>query len=332
MRRRVSTEGPTPARRGGKRVSEPLATPPGASRQPVTSPPSGGAGQPLVIREWEAVLRRAGQVAVTMVIGESDTGKTTLVTAIANRLVERRQRIAVIDGDLGQSEIGPPTTIGLGRVRRRLGRLGEAEVMGLHFVGVTSPARHLLGVVVGTRRMLDRARARRMQRVVIDTSGLVSGHLGRTLKQAKIDVTDPDLLICLERAGECEHIVSAYAGAKRPEVIRLPAAAAARSRSAEDRRRYREQRLEAYFASARRLGLDLRRVHLRGPGGEELAAGSAIRVSEGTLAGLLDRTRVTLGLGLVRGIDVVAGVIHVEATIPEAEVATVVIGRESYPA
>jgi polynucleotide 5'-kinase involved in rRNA processing len=246
-RRRVSTQGPLPARHGGKRVSEPLTTPPIALREPKIST-SESAGHRVVLPEWEAVLRRAGQVAVTMVIGESDTGKTTLVTAIANSLVERRQRVAVIDADLGQSEIGPPTTIGLGRVRRRLGRLGEAEVMGLHFVGVTSPARHLLGVVVGTRRMLDRARARRMQRVVIDTSGLVSGHLGRTLKQAKIDVTDPDLLICLERAGECEHIASAYAGAKRPELIRLPAASAARSRSAEDRRRYREQRLEAYFA------------------------------------------------------------------------------------
>lgn len=278
------------------------------------------------------MLRRAGQVGVTMVIGESDTGKTTLVTAIANSLVERRQRVAVIDADLGQSEIGPPTTIGLGRVRRRLGRLSEAEVMGLHFVGVTSPARHLLGVVVGTRRMLDRAQARRMQRVVIDTSGLVSGHLGRTLKHAKIDVTDPDLLICLERAGECEHIVSAYAGAKRPEVIRLPAAASTRSRSAEDRRRYREQRLEAYFASARRVTLNLHRVRLLGAGEDEPASGAAIRVSDGTLVGLLDRTRATLGLGLVRGIDVVAGVIHVEATIPEAEVATVVIGRESFPA
>ncbi len=267
-----------------------------------------------------------------MVIGESDTGKTTLVTAIANSLVERRLRVAVIDADLGQSEIGPPTMIGLGRVRRRLGRLADAEVLALHFVGVTSPARDVLGAVVGTRRMLDRARAAGVQRVVIDTSGLVSGPLGRTLKQAKIEVTDPDLLICLERAGECEHIVSAYAGAKRPEVIRLSAATAVRARSADARRRYREQRLEAYFASARRVALDLRRVRLRGPEGEELVSGPATRVSDGTLAGLLDRTRATLGLGLVRGIDVVAGVIHVETTIPEAEVATVVIGRDSYPA
>jgi polynucleotide 5'-hydroxyl-kinase GRC3/NOL9 len=262
-----------------------------------------------------------------MVIGESDTGKTTFVTALANGLLARRYRVAVVDADLGQSEIGPPTTIGLGRVRSPLQRPGDAEVLALYFVGVTSPVRSLLGVVIGTRRMLDRARAARMQRVVIDTSGLVSGHLGRTLKQAKIDATDPDLVVCLERAGECEHIVAAYAGATRPEVIRLTAAAAVRSRTAEDRRRYREARLNEYFASARPVALDLRRVRLHGPSGEAPAG-----VTEGTLVGLLDKTRATLGLGLARGIDVVAGVIHLEATIPETEVATVVIGRELYPA
>jgi polynucleotide 5'-hydroxyl-kinase GRC3/NOL9 len=267
-----------------------------------------------------------------MVIGESDTGKTTFVTALANGLLARRYRVAVVDADLGQSEIGPPPIIGVGRVRTRLHRLADAEVLALHFVGVTSPVRSLLGVVTGTRRMLDRARAARMQRVVIDTSGLVSGHLGRTLKQAKIDATDPDLVVCLERAGECEHIVAAYAGATRPEVIRLTAAATVRSRSAEDRRRYREERLNEYFASARRVALDLRRVRLHGPSGEAPAGGATAGVTEGTLVGLLDKTRATLGLGLVRGIDVVAGVIHLEATIPETEVATVVIGRESYPA
>ena len=286
----------------------------------------------MVPPEWQGAIRRAAQVGVTMVVGESDTGKTTLVTAIANTLLARRLRVAVIDADLGQSEIGPPTTIGLGRVRHRLRRLADAEVIALHFVGVTSPARHLLGAVVGTRRMLDSARAGRFPRIVIDTSGLVSGALGRTLKQAKIEATDPDLVICLERSAECEHIAAAYGPTTRPAVMRVPAAAAARARGADERRGYRQQRLDDYFASARRVGLALSQVCVRGPGGEVLAAGAGTRMMDGTLVGLLDTTRATLGLGIVRGIDVVAGVIHVETPIPEAKVATVVIGRESYPA
>jgi polynucleotide 5'-hydroxyl-kinase GRC3/NOL9 len=279
----------------------------------------------VVPPEWREAIRRAAGAGVTMVIGESDTGKTTLVTAIANTLRARRPGVAVIDADLGQSEIGPPTTIGLGR-------LADADVVALYFVGVTSPARHLLRVVVGTRRMLDRARRARFRRIIIDTSGLVGGPLGRALKQAKIEVTDPDLVICLERAGECGQIVAAYATAARPTVMRVPASAAARPRSPEDRRRYRQQRLDAYFAAARRTALSLGRVRVVDADGEVVAPGSAMSPAEGTLVGLLDATRATLGLGIVRGIDVDAGALYVDTPSPEARVATVVIGRESYPA
>jgi polynucleotide 5'-hydroxyl-kinase GRC3/NOL9 len=266
-----------------------------------------------------------------MVVGESDTGKTTLVTAIANALRARRQRVAVIDADLGQSEIGPPTTIGLGRIPRRLQRLAEAELIALHFVGVTSPAQNLVGVIVGTRRLLDRARAERFARVVIDTSGLIGGVVGRTLKHAKIEATDPDLLICLERAGECDPVVAAYAGGMRPEVMRLPAAPAARPRSAAARRRHRHERLQAYFGGARRVVLDPHRVPVRGPDGEALTAGSGRWVVEGALAGLLDRTRATLGLGIVRDVDDGTGMLHLDATIPAATIASVLLGRERYP-
>ncbi|HEY7365852.1 MAG TPA: Clp1/GlmU family protein [Methylomirabilota bacterium] len=281
--------------------------------------------------EWQEAVRRAQRAAVTMVIGETDTGKTTLVTIIANSLIARGVGVAVIDADLGQSEIGPPTTIGLGRVPRRLGRLADAEVVALHFVGVTSPARHLLGTVVGARRLLDRARAEKLRRAVIDTSGLVSGPLGRTLKQAKIEVTDPDLVICLERAAECDHIVAAYAATVRPAVMRVPAAPAARARSADERRRYRQGRLDDYFASARRVVLASARVCVRGPGGERLAPGPGAHGLDGALVGLLDPRRATLGLGIVRGIDVAAGVIHVDTPVPAAEIATIVMGREPAP-
>jgi polynucleotide 5'-hydroxyl-kinase GRC3/NOL9 len=202
----------------------------------------------------------------------------------------------------------------------------------LHFVGTTSPAANLLGALAGTRRMLDRARAAGFQRVVVDTSGLVAGRLGRVLKQAKIELTDPDVLLCLERTDECDHIVGGYAAGARPAVLRLPASAQARARSAEDRRRHREQRLHAYFAGARPLALDLGRVVVRAPGGEPWGPRHVVAGLPGILAGLEDRTRATLGLGVVRGIDVDQRVIHIHTGVREAEVAAVVLGRETYPA
>jgi polynucleotide 5'-hydroxyl-kinase GRC3/NOL9 len=267
-----------------------------------------------------------------MVIGASDTGKTTLVTKLAGALAARAFSVGVVDADLGQSEIGPPTTIGLGRVTDASQRLAQAEVVAIHFVGVTSPAANLLGALIGARRMLDRAKRLGFQRVVVDTSGLVAGSLGRTLKQAKIELLDPDLVVCLQRADESEHIVSAYAQGGRPEILRLAAAPEVRPRSAEDRRRHRQERLEAYFRAARPLALDLDRVSVRWPGGPPLALEQVAAEMEGVLAGLENTSRATLGLGRVRAIDVSKRIIHIESCVPGAEVAAVVIGREKYSA
>jgi polynucleotide 5'-hydroxyl-kinase GRC3/NOL9 len=281
---------------------------------------------------WGEVWRSAERAAVTMVVGASDTGKTTLVTRIASALTARGFSVGVVDADLGQSEIGPPTTIGLGRVTGSLPRLGEAEVVALHFVGVTSPAASLLGAVIGAARMLERARSLGLQRVIVDTSGLVAGSLGRTLKQAKIELLDPDLVVCLQRSSECEHILSAYAEGGRPEILRLLPSAEVRARSAEDRRRYRQERLDAYFRSARRVALELDRVTVRVAGGARLGPEHLTAELEGALVGLLDRREVTLGLGHVRGVDVNKRVIHVDTGVPEAETTTVVVGREKYSA
>jgi len=212
---------------------------------------------------------------LTIVIGPGDAGKTTLVTALANALFERGFTVGIVDADVGQSVLGPPTTVGLGRVARPLQRPGDAELIAMAFVGTTSPAANLTGTVVATGRMVARARAHGLERVLVDTGGLLAGDLGRALKQAKIDLLDPDLVVCLERHGECETVVRPYRAVSRPQVVRLAPSPAARTRSAETRRRFREEALGRYFAASRRTIVDLRNVVLKRPA---LFAGQPVNV------------------------------------------------------
>ena len=58
------------------------------------------------------VLEAVRRARVTMVVGASDTGKTTLTAYLAGALAARGETVAVVDADVGQSEIGPPTTVG----------------------------------------------------------------------------------------------------------------------------------------------------------------------------------------------------------------------------
>ncbi len=214
---------------------------------------------------WEAALHRASLARVVLIIGETDTGKTAFTTFLANGLVEKKKRVGVVDADLGQSDIGPPTTVGLGLFTQPIDSLGEAEVAGLYFVGSTSPQGHLLQTVIGTKKMVEKALALGIDPVLVDTSGLIQGELGRTLKQHKIDLVDPDVLLCLQRAAECEHILRPYSVGLRPEILRLAPGPAGRKRSQEERRQHRERTLQAYFHDARTFHLDLSRVLLNQP-------------------------------------------------------------------
>ena len=280
---------------------------------------------------WEHALERAAQSRCTLLLGDVDTGKTSLATFLANGLYRTGFRVGVVDADLGQSEIGPPTTIGLGRVLWFLDRLGDAEVAGLFFVGSTSPAGHVEATVAGTRRMAERGEALGCERLIVDTSGLVAGDLGRSLKQRKIERLDPDLVICLERARECEPILRGFSGRARPEILRLPVGERGRRRSAEERRRHRARALDHYFESA-----VTRRVPLAGLVWPRTSDGRhdarapfpGLDGLEGALVGLVEAGGDTLGLGTIRAVDPIERALVVDTPVRDLNVAGVRRGRD----
>ena len=284
-------------------------------------PPSG---------DWRAALDAVHDAAfaavhearVTVVIGASDAGKTTLVAALASELASRGARVGVVDSDVGQSEIGPPTTVGLGRILARVARLSDSELIAFQFVGVSSPARDIRGVVAAARRMVDRARAERLERVLVDTSGLVLGWPGHLLKQRKIEAVDPDLLLVLEHDDECAPIVTRYAGLARPRVLRLQARGHPGSRSQTARRRHRALALDAYLREARPVILAWSAIALECPRGLDLSD------SVGAVCGLGDAQGNTLALGIVE--EVAPETLRVLAPIPRGALVTSArIGRES---
>ncbi|MCP4403944.1 MAG: hypothetical protein GY801_42390, partial [bacterium] len=164
------------------------------------------------------LLDAALRARVILAIGSRDCGKTTFVTHLANELFRQGYSVGAIDSDVGQSDIGPPTTIGFGTVKSELNALGDVDVRKLYFVGSVTPRGHLPAMLLGSRKLLDRALAGGLQKILIDTTGFISGQAGRILKQQKIQALEPDLLICLQAQQECEHILKAYASQSRPEI------------------------------------------------------------------------------------------------------------------
>lgn len=191
------------------------------------------------------------------VMGDRDTGKTTFVLSLANELFRQGFSVGVIDADIGQSDIGPPTTVGFGVVQAPLTNLSDAALQSLYFVGSISPKGCLLPLVIGTRKMLDNALAQGLQKIILDTTGLIAGQLGRVLKTYKIQLTTPDVIVCLQRAGECEHILSAYHALDKPLILRLLPASQCRTKTMSDRQNRRAMLFQRYFAEARLIRCSL---------------------------------------------------------------------------
>jgi polynucleotide 5'-hydroxyl-kinase GRC3/NOL9 len=204
---------------------------------------------------WKAVLEDLQQARTIMLLGATDTGKTTFLTWLANTLWAQGRRIAIVDADVGQSSLGPPTTIGLGVVAQPFQSLQELTPAALYFVGSTSPRGHLIPVIVGTKRMVDHALRIEVDQVIIDTCGFVSADGGQALKHDQIDLVNPDVVVCLQRAHECEPILLAFRHCQRPRILRLRASHACRRRSVEERRVRRERALRRYFANPKMVTL-----------------------------------------------------------------------------
>lgn len=271
--------------------------------------------------DWAAALDAASRARVTLVIGPSDTGKTTLTTRLAAALAAGVP-VAIVDADLGQSDIGPPTTIGLGRARPDLAHPGDAEVLGLEFVGATTPVANLRLTARATRALVERALAAGFAHVIVDTCGMVQGGLARAVRRTQIEVVAPDLLIVLQRRDECEHLVTGYEAAGRPAVLRLPPLVGVVRRTQTDRRRHRQRALAAYFAAAIAVRLDLARVVVEPAG--------AVDAALDALVGLRDDGGLTLGIGRVTALDAPAHTLTVVTPVAAARIAAVVVGRERY--
>ncbi|WP_457615164.1 Clp1/GlmU family protein [Methanopyrus sp.] len=214
-------------------------------------------------RELAEELADHGGTPVCMVIGPQDSGKTTLVTFIANELVERGLEVGIVDADVGQSDVGPPAVVSLGIVEDTVHDLSEVEMRHGYFVGSITPSGHLLQTTVGTRRMVDLALAEGTDAVLIDTSGMVHGGPARALKLHKVDAIRPSHVAFLDRDGQVSHIKRMVEFLEYIKTHDLTVPKAVKDVERENRIRRRERVLREFFEERETLELDLDEVSIQ---------------------------------------------------------------------
>lgn len=228
---------------------------------------------------------------VLLIVGAPDSGKSTFARWLCERLAQAGRSVAFLDGDIGQSSLGPPTTMTLALPARTAPQgLQAPHSLITWFVGDVSPRGRMLPLVVGAGRLTRRALEAGAETVVVDTTGLVDPlHGGVALKHALVDQLQPTTLWALRRAGELESLLAPLRHLPRPRVVELPVSEAVRRRNVEARRAHRASAFRRYFAGSGVLRLSLR--------GRALFAGRTLAPRR--LLALQDSAGFVLALGVI---------------------------------
>ena len=204
---------------------------------------------------WNALVEQLSKkrARIVLVLGQTDTGKTFFCSYLANRLLANGLKAGILDCDTGQSDIGPPGTIGLAVLERQIVFPGEVEPTALYFTGSNSPAFHFMPSLVGLKRLVDRGLTL-ADILIIDTPGWVQGEKARALHRSEIEMLTPDVIILLQRNDELEHLVKNYSPEK---IVRIPVSKGSSPRNHEERKGLREEMYKKYLKQAGYIELDL---------------------------------------------------------------------------
>lgn len=191
---------------------------------------------------------------VILIVGAPDTGKSTFARMLYRHLHAHHERVAFVDGDMGQATLGPPATMTLA-----MGEVGDdsfppAGCRFRAFVGDVTPRRHMLPTLVGAHKLVQKARQENTTALVFDTTGLVDpAQGGGELKRAKVELLQPTTVIGIQRSGELEHLLPALRRSGRTRVVDLPASKAVQRRDPPRRQAHRTAQFRRHFEDAQAL-------------------------------------------------------------------------------
>ncbi|MEN8234448.1 MAG: Clp1/GlmU family protein [Actinomycetota bacterium] len=155
-------------------------------------------------RAYSALRDRVAEVSgVVMLIGAAETGKTSLAKLLALDALDAGRPVAYVDGDVASTVAGPPGCVGVKYIEAPSDLDPSVPAAEMKFVGSTSPQGVVLPHVVAVASLVESARPQ-ADIIIVDTSSVVGGVVGQTLKYHLWELTQPALGVALQRGEELE--------------------------------------------------------------------------------------------------------------------------------
>ncbi len=252
-----------------------------------------------------------GKVAV---IGPTDVGKSTLCVYLVNVLLGLK--LFIIDADVGQADLGPPTTIARAEPKKPITSLTELVPDARIFIGHTSPGQVKGKLIDGIQRLSPGAED---SLTITNTDGWIMDPEAIQYKIEMIAQTKPDLVIGLGLGNELQPIL---VGSRAQSMTVEPAKVLSRSKS--DRRKLRINGYRRYLDGGSLRAFNMRDVQLSIP--ESLSFLGKAKGSElsNLIVGLLDENRYLVQIGVLLAFEL--GIVRVYCR-PAQGIRTIEIGH-----
>jgi polynucleotide 5'-hydroxyl-kinase GRC3/NOL9 len=212
-------------------------------------------------KAYEELAALEKRPASALVLGNVDSGKTSFCTYLANKLLNSGCRVAVLDGDLGQSDIGPPCTIAYAVVSKPLTDLFSLEPANAYFVGVTSPSKALEKVIDGIAKLKEEALKNGPDYLIVNTDGWVEGEDAINYKLQVVEKVCPDIVFCLQQNETLTPLAKAL---KNFRTITVESPQTIKQRSREKRKSLRELGYIKYLKGAKVQSIPISWVKIEG--------------------------------------------------------------------
>jgi len=216
-------------------------------------------------KSWEnaanTILGQKNEHVTVMTVGGVDSGKTSLCAYLANRALKEKRRVAIIDADLGQSDVGPPSTIGSCLITKPIRDPFEMGAENICFIGVTSPSGAVPKVIEGITSMKEKTLKRSVDVLIINTDGWIEGEDAVRYKVALAKQIKPNMVVGIQEQNELTFLLGALTETQNLAIESSPAV---RKRDREERKLLRELGYKKYLKGATTQSFPLSWIRISG--------------------------------------------------------------------
>jgi polynucleotide 5'-kinase involved in rRNA processing len=226
--------------------------------------------------------------------------------------------VAILDGDLGQSDIGSSATVGYGITSRCIPELYNLKLMNAFFVGVTSPIAAISKTIEGLTAMEAEILQRQVDFVLVNTDGFVSGEVAVKYKTDLVKALNPDVIIGVQMQDELTPLITSL----QTPVFRVEPSFALKQRPPEKRQILREMTYARYLKKSKLQCYPKSQVIIEPRG----AIPKKQEPEKGILVGLYGLGNKFLGIGVLREVNQLRKTLKIQTGV-SAKPLRILIGK-----